>query len=219
MIFIIVKKLKDVQQRRVVPKFDEEENKSLNKNINNIVSEIINQIHNCENSISKLSFVKTNSEIQKQLRENIKLYLMTEFSEFARHFKLNQEIYIRKYKELGGEELEKVDNYEIQNENYLLKTENVNHLKRRDTELGELLNSMSNLSSTFSYLKNLVLEQGTVLDRIDYNIDAAAINTAKGKKHLMNASELQKKSCFRNIMIFLVFFIFIESILLILKFL
>ena len=219
MIFIIVKKLKDVQQRRVVPKFDEEENKSLNKNINNIVSEIINQIHNCENSISKLSFVKTNSEIQKQLRENIKLYLMTEFSEFARHFKLNQEIYIRKYKELGGEELEKVDNYEIQNENYLLKTENVNHLKKRDTELGELLNSMSNLASTFSYLKNLVLEQGTVLDRIDYNIDAAAINTAKGKKHLMNASELQKKSCFRNIIIFLVFFIFIESILLILKFL
>lgn len=218
-IFLIVQKLKDTQQRRVVPKFDEEENKSLNKNINNIVSEITNQIHNCENCISSLSFVKTNSEIQKQLRENIKLYLMTEFSQFTRHFKYNQEIFIRKFKELGGEELEKVDNYENQNENYLLKTEKVNHLKRRDTELGQLLNSMSNLASTFNDLKNLVMEQGTILDRIDYNIDAAAINTAKGKQHLMKASELQKKSCFRNVMLFLVFFIFIESVLLILKFL
>ena len=150
----------------------------------------------------------------------MKLNLITLFNEFTRHFKYNQEIYIKKYKELGGgEELEKTFNNENQNENYLLKTEKVNHLQRRDTELGELINSMNNLASTFNDLKNLVMEQGTILDRIDYNIDQASIYTSKGKKHLKNASELQKKSCFRNVMLFLILFIFIESLLIMFKFL
>lgn len=213
--------MKKVQQRRVVPKFDEEENKLLNKNIKNIVSDIGNQIHNCEQSIESLSREKTNNEIQKQLKDNMKLYLTTLFSEFTRHYKYNQEIYIRKYKELGGgeEELEKQINNEIRNENYLLKTEKISNLERRDTEIGELLKSMNNLASTFKDLKSLVMEQGTILDRIDYNIDEAAINTSKGKQHLMRASELQKKNCFRNVMLFLILFIFIETIILILKFL
>jgi syntaxin 16 len=203
-----------------VPKFDEEENKTLNKSINSTVSVITDKIHECENSITALSLEKTNDDMQAQLKDNMKLYLITQFSEFTRHFKYNQEIYIRKYNELGGgEDLDKKDNNEIQNENYLLKTEKVNQLKRRDTELGELLNSMNNLTSTFRDLKNLVMEQGTVLDRIDYNIDISAINTSKGKQHLMKASELQKKSCFRNAMLALVLIIFIESVILIMKFL
>ena len=203
-----------------MPKFDEEENKTLNKSINSTVSVITDKIHECENSITALSLEKTNDDMQAQLKDNMKLYLITQFSEFTRHFKYNQEIYIRKYNELGGgEDLDKKDNNEIQNENYLLKTEKVNQLKRRDTELGELLNSMNNLTSTFRDLKNLVMEQGTVLDRIDYNIDIAAVNTAKGKQHLMKASELQKKSCFRNAMLALVLIIFIESVILIMKFL
>ena len=203
-----------------MPKFDEEENKTLNKSINSTVSVITDKIHECENSITALSLEKTNDDMQAQLKDNMKLYLITQFSEFTRHFKYNQEIYIRKYNELGGgEDLDKKENNEIQNENYLLKTEKVNQLKRRDTELGELLNSMNNLTSTFRDLKNLVMEQGTVLDRIDYNIDIAAVNTAKGKQHLMKASELQKKSCFRNAMLALVLIIFIESVILIMKFL
>jgi syntaxin 16 len=158
--------------------------------------------------------------MQQQLKDNMKSFLMTQFSEFTRHYKYNQEIYIRKYKELGGEEeLDKIYHSQNINENYLLKTEKDNYLERRDSELGELLNSMSNLAATFSDLKNLVVEQGTVLDRIDYNIDVASTNTEKGKQHLINASELQKKSCFKNIMLFLVFIIFIESVLLIMKFL
>ena len=162
--------------------------------------------------------------MQEQLKKNMKLYLKTKFNEFTRHFKYNQELYIRKYKELGGgDDFENIEINEIENENqndnYLFKTEKENHLKRRDTELGNLLNSMNNLASTFSDLKNLVLEQGTILDRIDYNIDVAAMYTAKGKKHLMKASEMQKKSCFRNAMLFLIIFIFVEGLLLMFKFL
>ena len=213
--------MEKLQDRRVVPKFDEEENKLLNKNIKNTVSYITNQIHQCENVISSLSFLKTNCEIQKQIKENIKLYLTTKFNNFTRHFKYNQELYIRKYKELGGEDLDKIYNAENNNinDNYLLKTEKIDKLKSRDSDLNQLLQSMNNLTSTFKDLKNLVVEQGTILDRIDYNIDTAKDNTAKGKQHLINAENLQKNSCFRNAMIVIVLVIFFEGILMIFKFL
>ena len=79
-----------MQQRRVVPKFDEEENKLLNKNMRNTVQHITNQIHQCENSLSSLSYQKTNNEIQRQLKENMKLFLTTKFNEFTRHFKYKE---------------------------------------------------------------------------------------------------------------------------------
>ena len=208
-----------MQERRVMPKFDEEENKLLNKNIRNTVTHITNQIHQCENTISSLSYQKANNEIQKQLKDNIKLYLTSKFNDFTRHFKYNQEIYIRKYKELGGgEDLDKINNFENNNDNFLLKTEQINKLKSRDSDLNQLLQSMNNLTSTFNDLKNLVVEQGNILDRIDYNIDTAKDNTSKGKKHLMNAENLQKNSCFRNVMLVLVLVVFFEGILLIFKF-
>ena len=211
--------MEKLQERRVVPKFDEEENKLLNKNIKNTVSYITSQIHQCENAISSLSFLKTNCEIQKQIKDNIKLYLTSKFNNFARHFKYNQELYIRKYKELGGEDLDKIYKNQPNNDNYLLKTEKIDNLKSRDSDLNQLLESMNNLTSTFKDLKNLVVEQGTILDRIDYNIDTAKDNTAKGKQHLINAENLQKNNCFRNVMLMLFLFIFFEGILMIFKFL
>ncbi len=211
--------MEKLQERRVVPKFDEEENKLLNKNIKNTVSFITSQIHQCENAISSLSFLKTNCEIQKQIKDNIKLYLTSKFNNFARHFKYNQELYIRKYKELGGEDLDKIYKNQPNNDNYLLKTEKIDNLKSRDSDLNQLLESMNNLTSTFKDLKNLVVEQGTILDRIDYNIDTAKDNTAKGKQHLINAENLQKNNCFRNVMLMLFLLIFFEGILMIFKFL
>ena len=114
-------------------------------------------------------------------------------------------------------------NYNVENnninDNYLLKTEKIDKLKSRDSDLNQLLQSMNNLTSTFKDLKNLVVEQGTILDRIDYNIDTAKDNTAKGKQHLINAENLQKNNCFRNAMIVIVLAIFFEGILMIFKFL
>ena len=211
--------MEKLQERRVVPKFDEEENKLLNKNIKNTVSYITSQIHQCENAISSLSFLKTNCEIQKQIKDNIKLYLTSKFNNFARHFKYNQELYIRKYKELGGEDVDKIYKNQPNNDNYLLKMEKIDNLKSRDSDLNQLLESMNNLTSTFKDLKNLVVEQGTILDRIDYNIDTAKDNTAKGKQHLINAENLQKNNCFRNVMLMLFLLIFFEGILMIFKFL
>ena len=159
--------------------------------------------------------------MQKQLKDNIKLYLTTKFNDFTRHFKYNEEIYIRKYKELCGEDLDKINNNieNNNNDNYLFKTEKYDNLKSRDTDLNQLLDSMNNLASTFKDLKNLVVEQGTILDRIDYNIEVASENTKNAYGHINEANKLQSQSCFRNVTLIVMFVIFIEAIMLINKYL
>jgi syntaxin 16 len=62
------------------------------------------------------------------------------------------------------------------------------------------------------------MEQGTILDRIDYNIDVASTNVSSGKKNIEKAEKYQKNNCFRNVIIILIICIFIEGLLIIFKF-
>ena len=157
--------------------------------------------------------------MQQTLYKNISI--------FTKKFKLNQEIYAKKYKELVFEEdptyeinsSKKEENNENNNINNFLMTDNSDiALKRRDNELNILLNSVNDLAEIFKDMQTLVMEQGSILDRIDYNIDIASSNVSSGKKSIVKANEYQKSNCFRNVIIVLLVCIFIEAFLLIFKF-
>ena len=153
--------------------------------------------------------------------------LYKNFTDFTKKFKLNQEIYSKKYKELGGEEDPtyeinssiKEESNDNNNINNFLMTDNSDLvLQRRDNELNLLLNSVNDLAEIFKDMQTLVMEQGSILDRIDYNIDIASTNVTSGKNSIVKANEYHKKNCFRNVIIVLLVCIFIEALLLIFKF-
>lgn len=73
--------------------------------------------------------------------------------------------------------------------------------KHRDKEIQELTDSVRDLAILFKELSVLVIEQGTVIDRIDYNIEIAMENTKKGKKHLEGARKAQKSNRSRKVII------------------
>lgn len=205
--------------------FDEGENKKLNKNIAKIVNEITENIHSYENNVKEFVKQGIESNAHSVIKVNMQQTLYKNFSDFTKKFKINQEIYKKKYKELVGEEDPtyelNVSNKEENNNNFnnFLMTDNSDLvLQRRDNELNNLLNSVNDLAQIFKDMQTLVMEQGSILDRIDYNIDIASSNVTIGKKSISKANEYQKKNCFRNVIIVLLVCIFIESILLILKF-
>ena len=154
--------------------------------------------------------------------------VIKKITEFTKKFKVNQEIYSKKYKELVGEDdptfqintSSKKDNNEANNtfDNFLMTQDNNSILMRRDTQLSELLNSVTDLAEMFKDMQNLVMEQGSILDRIDYNIDIASTNITSGKNSIIKANEYHKNNCFRNVIIVLLVCIFIEALLLIFKF-
>lgn len=55
----------------------------------------------------------------------------------------------------------------------------------------------------FKDLSVLVVEQGTILDRIDYNISEAKESTTKANEHLEKTVKIEKSACSRNVIIFL----------------
>jgi len=67
-----------------------------------------------------------------------------------------------------------------------------NIVSQRDTEILNIAKSISELSSIFKDLAILVIEQGTILDRIDFNIEQASIQVKKGMKELGSAQKSQR---------------------------
>jgi len=60
---------------------------------------------------------------------------------------------------------------------------------QRDQEIAKITEQMKEISQIFQDLAEMVVEQGTMLDRIDENIVSASVNIDEGNKQLNIASE------------------------------
>lgn len=65
----------------------------------------------------------------------------------------------------------------------------------RSSDIGRLVGQINDLAVIFKELSILVVEQGTVLDRIDYNIDHARGAVQKANKELDKT--LKRETSFR----------------------
>ena len=210
-----------------MPKFDDKENKKLNKIIKVLANEMTKDLKNCE-IILKEIINNNNDDIDisnEQIKNNIKQNILVKLNEFSKKFKINQELYTNKYNDfvidddLANISMRNKDSDLKGSSDFLSTQENNEQLRRRDNELNNLLESVNELAELFKEMQNLVMQQGTILDRIDYNIDIASININKGKKNIIKADKHMKNNCFRNVIIVLLICIFIEAVLLIIKFL
>ena len=210
-----------------MPKFDDKENKKLNNIIKILVNEMTKDLKNCEIILKEIinDNIDENDINNEQIKKNIKQSILTKLNEFTKKFKMNQEIYSNKFNDfvmdddLANISMRNKDSDLKGSSDFLSTQENNEQLRRRDNELNNLLESVNELAELFKEMQNLVMQQGTILDRIDYNIDIASININKGKKNIIKADKHMKNNCFRNVIIVLLICIFIEAVLLIIKFL
>mmetsp|Transcript_10734 Transcript_10734/g.37273 ORF Transcript_10734/g.37273 Transcript_10734/m.37273 type:complete len:220 (-) Transcript_10734:226-885(-) len=64
----------------------------------------------------------------------------------------------------------------------------------RDTEIKKIVESVGELAGVMKDLSVLVVDQGSVLDRIDYNIEHIATSIDTGRQEIDKAEKIQKKS-------------------------
>ena len=222
--------------------FNEEENKKISKNIKKVSAQLKQELKQVDKNIRLYineELKQADNELQCRIKNNMSQNILTELNSFSKKFKLNQEIYSKKCKELVIEEEEDNNNflelYDIStnnsdnndniindndaNQNFLMKEEPDQLLQKRENELNEIVRGVNKLQELFKDLHIIVIEQGTILDRIDYNIDVGFNNVSKGKKKIIEADEHHKGSCFRNVILFLLITIFVECLLILFKFL
>ncbi len=234
----IVIELQASQDKRFRLQFNEDETQKISKNIKKISNKLKQELKQVEKNIrlyvnEELS--KADNNLEFQIKDNMSQNILTELNSFSKKFNCEQKMYSRKCKELVIEDED--DNILEMNElstnnsdfndnnendpgqNFLMKEEPDQILQKRDNELNEIVRGMTNLQEMFKDLHIIVIEQGTILDRIDYNIDIGFNNVSKGKKKIISANEHHKSSCFRNVILFLLVCIFVESLLILFKFL
>ncbi|CAI9287258.1 unnamed protein product [Lactuca saligna] len=87
----------------------------------------------------------------------------------------------------------------------------------RDREIHQVAESVNELAQIMKDLSVLVIDQGTIIDRIDYNIQNVAVSVDEGLKQLQKAERNQKQGGMVMCATVLVFMCFLMLLLLILK--
>lgn len=70
----------------------------------------------------------------------------------------------------------------------ILEEEEKQH-DQHEGRVGELVGNISKLSVLYKQLNNLVVSQGTIIDRIDYNLEQTEEHTSKAVFHLKGADQ------------------------------
>lgn len=93
--------------------------------------------------------------------------------------------------------------------------QNTMNVRQQEEQIQNVVQSISDLAEIFRDLSNIVVEQGTVLDRIDYNVEMSVTKTEDGLKQLQKAETYQKKNRKLVIIFFMALTIIIMFIILI----
>ncbi|KAG7289485.1 hypothetical protein NEMBOFW57_005856 [Staphylotrichum longicolle] len=90
-------------------------------------------------------------------------------------------------------------------------------ISQREREIEDIAQGIIELSDLFRDLQTMVIDQGTMLDRIDYNVECMASDVKEAEKELKTAEGYQKKTTKRKIIFLLLLIIAAMIILLIIK--
>lgn len=139
-------------------------------------------------------------------------------------FKQNEKHHYIKVKDIHGDEdtaknkkQKELDDKYFQTELQSMQEKGLS-ARYKDDEIQNLVKSINDLASIFKDLSVLVIEQGTVLDRIDYNVQEAKDNVQLAVKELTITHERESSRRAQNCIVCQVVTIVILVVILYLKF-
>ena len=228
-------KLKEEQQKRIIPNFNETESKLISQNIQMVSDKMTQKLKKCKYLTKELKTLLSKSDLDDYIKINMYQNLLNRLAENTRALQINEELYLQKFQELNYDESffssnNKFNNL-INNNNYdsIETTQTQNFLsnssakklditKERNKEIEQMVLSVTELKKLFEEVSSMVLYHGTILDRIDYNTYQARYNIRRGNRELEETHENLKSGCLKKLNQILIIAIFIMSILFIFKF-
>lgn len=186
--------------------FDEEQN------IEICTQEITQLFYRCNGTLKKLgkSMHRCNDQ-EKVLLKNAISSHATSLQQLSLDFRKKQSTYMKKLKAreershhyfnsntaIMVEEDDISDDFferGFSNDQVAIVKQNSVNVEQREEEIRSVVQSIADLSEIFKDLNQMVIEQGTVLDRIDYNIEQTVVRTETGLQQLQKAESYQKKN-------------------------
>lgn len=142
---------------------------------------------------------------------NAKKHLSTRLMQLIQTFTNIQELYrnhlkerekqVKKYARIGSEEAHEIVDREVRIAHFMKRGFSDNDIEgllleearcdKINDEIKETASRIGELNSVFQHLNSLVIEQGSALDRVDLNLNAACIAASRGFKELEKAKGQQ----------------------------
>ncbi|XP_022770860.1 syntaxin-41-like isoform X2 [Durio zibethinus] len=197
-----------------------------------LTKEITDLLRKSEKRLRKFS--SNGSSEDSNLRKNVQRSLATELQSLSVDLRRKQSTYLKRLQQQkegqDGVELEmnlNENRYRLEdsefsdvgfNEHQMSKLkESEFSTVEREREIAQVVKSVNELAQIMKDLSVLVIDQGTIVDRIDYNIQNVATSVEEGFKQLQKAERTQKKGGMVMCATVLVILCFIMIVLLILK--
>lgn len=141
---------------------------------------------------------------EKQLRANIRAELAREVQDLSLAFRSAQKSYLQalslRQKKAGSvfsisEDILSGDVDTGFTDTQMQKlTDITTDVTQREKDIIQIAKSITELAEIFNDLNILVIDQGTILDRIDYNLEHTDMNIEEGIVEIKKANEYQKSS-------------------------
>jgi syntaxin 16 len=219
-------KLKEEQQKRIVPNFNETESKLINQNIHMISNKMTQKLQKCKQLTKELKNLLVNTDINENVKFNMYHNLLNRLAETSRALQINEEMQIQKYQEFNTVEdsfFHSCNNYDsietTQTQNFNSNNpKKLDVAKERNKELDLMVKTVNDLKEIFQEVSDMIISQGTILDRIDYNLYQSRYNVRRGNREMEETHERLKSGCLRRINTILIIIIFVMSLLLVFKF-
>jgi len=186
------------------------------------------------------------SKGEETMAHNLQISMATKVGDVSSLFRKKQSTYLKKMRALSGmsadidrsssstptlkaknpysdpsmaesEEDRRLSQVTMQQTAQKKRQNNDSTIAQREKEIEDIAQGIIDLANIFSELQNMVIDQGTMLDRIDYNIERMNTDVKAADKELKTATNYQRKSTKRKIMLLLILLIIGLFILLLIK--
>ncbi|PVH95377.1 t-SNARE [Periconia macrospinosa] len=227
-----------------VKKREEREIENLTQDITRSFQKCQQAIKRIERMVRESKQQGTISSGEETMAKNLKISLATRVGEVSTMFRKKQSAYLKKLRDLGGFDSPFRSNTPTQNpyndpaladsetdrsfsqstlqqtkqhQQRLLHNPNDALIAQREREIEDIAQGIIELANIFQELQTMVIDQGSMLDRIDYNVERMATDVKEADKELKVASGYQRRSIKRKAMLLLAILIAGVFILLSLK--
>lgn len=232
-----VEHLKELHRKRLMVSFSDDNEQAQEREIEDYAKSITAIFRRGEKSIKIISNAVDfeSSDAETKVRSNVVRTLASRLQQASVTFRKTQKDFLSRraeQKSAGGgfdflSELEEqrkqttVVTSDASSDFTLEQIAVVDDMERqiaqRDKEIANIVASIEELSAIFKELAVLVIDQGTILDRIDYNMEQVVVHVDDGVEALEKAEQYQKSARPRYCICLLLTLIGIMLTLLILK--
>ncbi|EEA05032.1 SNARE domain-containing protein [Cryptosporidium muris RN66] len=225
----LLSQLQKLHQKRLICILEDDAALSLGIDIESLSSTIYSSfkfteylIHQISAKESKNIHTSRGDVRESIIRTNAENSIATQLQPLGQQFRRIQRYYLD---QLSKRTIPLTENLESVNLNSTFELNSVseatinNQIQRTSTieETAKITQSIAQLNAMFKEMAYLVIEQGSLVDRIDYNVELSLQKTEHAYRRVLKAEEHYRKGGMAKITYFLLVCILIEMSLLIIK--